>query len=162
LAYPFFMELFSRTSVAVRDWLDWDEKTYRFRNELNFNEYLGWLYPEDSEDDVPEGAEPKKDWENRVITKRDDIRYIAYLINDAPDFFQQFRRDHDLDRAYAEARAKEIKEQGTSIDDVLKSVDSCTKAIGAIGYMAMRDDATKKRIEASLGSLRAVINAFLG
>lgn len=164
-AYPFFMELFSRTSTPIREWLAWDDAPdYQFRNELNFSEFLGWLYPEESEDQVVEGRERKKDWSNRVLSKRDDVRNIAYLIQYSPEFFQRFRRDHDLERAYAEARAKEledkIKESRQPVDEALKAVETCSNAINAIPYRAMREEATRTRIVVALQHLKKTIEEF--
>ncbi len=43
-AYPYFQELFGRSSSPVREWLGWNEDGYKFKNPLNFNEFVGWLY----------------------------------------------------------------------------------------------------------------------
>lgn len=56
-SFPFFQELFGRSSIDVRDWLNWDDEGLQFRNAINFNEFISWLYPrpvdvEDSPEEV--------------------------------------------------------------------------------------------------------------
>ena len=55
-AYPYFQELFSRSSAPVREWMEWKESEYKFANSLNFNEFVGWLYPR-PEEQAPRSAE---------------------------------------------------------------------------------------------------------
>lgn len=44
-SYPYFQELFSKSSAPVREWMEWNEPKASFANSLNFNEFVGWLYP---------------------------------------------------------------------------------------------------------------------
>jgi hypothetical protein len=47
---------FSKSSAAVREWMEWNEEESKFKNILNFNEFVGWLYPRPTEED---GAAPQ-------------------------------------------------------------------------------------------------------
>lgn len=73
-AYPYFQELFSRSSIDVREWMEWSESEKRFQNDLNFNEYLSWLYPRREDGD---GDEELGDWDRRALATRDEIRSVA-------------------------------------------------------------------------------------
>lgn len=163
-AYPYFMELFSRSSVAVREWMDWNDADYEFKNELNFNEYLSWIYPRS---DLGDGdTQARGEFENRKIKRRDDVRNVAYLISQAPAFFEQFRRDGDIDRAYSEARAKRFEEKTSSERDPVKeafeSTEACRKSLEKFPYRAVKDEAIFHDLSTCLGKLRAVIDDLVG
>jgi hypothetical protein len=66
--YPFFQELFGRSSIAIREWIDWDEDDNHFRNALRLNEFAGWLYPKPEN---PETDGTRGEWTNRRLTVRD-------------------------------------------------------------------------------------------
>jgi hypothetical protein len=44
-SYPYFQELFSKSSIRVREWMGWNGQTYKFTDPLKFNEFISWLYP---------------------------------------------------------------------------------------------------------------------
>ena len=70
------------------------EAERKFLNELNFNEFIGWLYPRIESDDFDaEVTDIPGDWERRYLARRDDIRNLAFLISEATDAFQNFRKD---------------------------------------------------------------------
>jgi len=97
-SYPYFQELFSRSSAPVRDWLEWSESDNEFKNELNFNEFVSWLYPRDPDKETEDETNDSfGDWEKRPLRRRDDIREVAYLIREDKSAFQRFRAELDIE-----------------------------------------------------------------
>jgi hypothetical protein len=96
-SYPYFQEIFSRSSASVREWLEWDENERHFDNQLNFNEFVGWLYPK-PETDEDEQSEARGDWERRALLRRDDIRQVAFLLSEDKESFEHFRTTKDIER----------------------------------------------------------------
>jgi len=164
-SYPYFQELFSRSSAAVRDWLEWNEGERKFDNPLNFNEFIGWLYPRsNSDEEGAEDSDAKGDFEQRYLVRTADIRSIAFLVNSAPDAFAQFRGEHNLDRAYSIAQAKkyeeEAKEKADPVAEVFESIKDCTRALDNIPYKVIRDEETRTRLFMALDELEKTISAL--
>jgi hypothetical protein len=159
-SYPFFQELFGRTSAPVREWLEWDDKEYKFNNLLNFNEFIGWLYPKSG--DGAETNVTKGDWEKRRLVRRDDIRLLAYLITESPDHFIQFRNGLDLEKCYSSALARKYEEDARKkadvVADVFDAITKCTKAIVDLPFRMLKDVQTKTSLLSSLSKLEAAIN----
>ena len=129
-SYLFFQELFSRSSIKVREWLQWDEANLKFNNILNFNEFVSWIYPK------PEGEEIGSalgDFEKRRILRRDDIRALSGLIESDEASFQQFRTGQALPDVLAMATAKQLQKKAEQSADrvgiVFNAIDVCIKAI---------------------------------
>ncbi len=158
-SYPFFQELFGRTSAPVREWMQWDEQSQEFKNLLNFNEFIGWLYPKPS---VEGGqASSKGDWDKRRLVRRDDIRLLAYLITDSHDEFIQFRNGTELERCYSSALAKEFEEEakktGDVVRDVFDTIERCTQVLLDVPFRALKDPSTKENLFAALAKLEKAI-----
>ena len=157
-SYPFFQELFGRTSIVVREWMDWDESSYKFKNLLNFNEFIGWLYPKVSD---AEGESTIGDWERRRLVRRDDLRTLSYLISESHDHFIQFRNGAELDRCYSAALAKKFEEESRKITDVLAQVfdvlAACTQALINIPFRALKEDDAKTKLFDALDKLQKAI-----
>lgn len=113
--YPFFQEIFGRSSIALKEWLNWDEEAKNFSNAANFNEFVSWFYPvskESSDDGIerePTRAEVMDAWQRRKISKRDDLRSISYLIQKSPKDWLEFRSGTDLEKAYNRAVLAELE-----------------------------------------------------
>ena len=139
----------------------WEERERKFQDNLNFNEFVGWLYPRLSQADEEAGETAKGSWERRRIARAIDIRNIAYLIRRAPSFFEQFRHDGDLEKAYAQATAKQfetqLKQDADPVEDAFTVIRDCQKALENIPYRALRDDNTKARLLEELKRLSATI-----
>jgi hypothetical protein len=161
-SYPYFQELFSRSSAQVRDWMEWDEAIMKFSNALNFNEFIGWLYPRAEPEQGQAQTSAKGDWNRRVIRVRDDVRNIAYLVADAPEFFKQFRRDLDLERAYSEARAKKYEDklrlESDPVAEVFAAIHGCAKALDNIPHKILKDRETKEKLDIALTTLQEAID----
>jgi hypothetical protein len=161
-AYPYFQELFSRSSIPVRTWLEWDEASFAFKNELNFNELLSWLYPrtEDEEEADPAAPIPEGDFSQRKIATRDDLRTIAYLITEAPRYFEQFRRTLDLERAYSEARAEKFEEEREKdtdrVEQLLVALDSLVHLLRDAPVRALREEVPRSRLIAGLREIHSL------
>lgn len=157
-SYPYFQEIFSRTSAPVREWMEWNETEERFDSLLNFNEFVGWLYPRA---DVGDGTNSKGDFEKRWLARRDDIRSVAHLLTKAPEFFSQFRAGGDLEKAYSLALAQEFEAEAKKTSDpvaeVFVALQLCTKALENIPLRAIRDEAVKARLDLELAKLTAAI-----
>ena len=156
-AYPFFQELFSRSSIRFREWLIWNETDQKFENELRFNEFLSWLYPRPTEvDDEPN--EVKGDWNERLLVRRDDLRQLSDLIADDVASFEHFRRHGDLEEAYSIALVKKqelrVRESMDAAEVVFTSIESCIQALKGLPIQMIYDDVHKTRLIEVLAGLR--------
>ncbi len=158
-AYPFFQELFGRTSVPVREWLEWNESEYKFKNLLNFNEFIGWLYPKAADNES--GSAAKGDWDKRRLSRRDDIRTLSYLMTEAPDYFSQFRNGSDLSHSYSAALAKKLEDDAKKnmdvVSQVFEAIDLCSRTLKNIPLRLVKDHAHRNRLFAQLSDLESVI-----
>lgn len=159
-SYTFFQELFGKSCVPLREWLDWDEDKNQFKNLLNFNEFIGWLYPKE---DVEEGGNTGKgDWEKRKLVRRDDLRTLSYLMTKSHEHFIQFRNGADLEMCYSSALAKKYEEEAKRNTDVIaevfNSIKTCTQALSDVPFRAIKDPSTKSRLFLALEPLEKAIS----
>lgn len=116
--YPFFQEIFGRSSIALKEWMRWDDAENEFQDSAALNEFVGWLFPVDRvEGDSwqdPTKAEVEAAWSNRRITKRDNLREISYMISDAPKEWMSFRSGASLETAYNTAIYNSIEDTHAS------------------------------------------------
>jgi hypothetical protein len=161
-AYPYFQELFSRSSVAVREWLDWSEDDSKFKNALNFNEFVGWLYPRPS--DAEDDSDTRGDFDRRKLSRRDDIRLVAYLLKNSEKYFQQFRTGQELEAAYSIANAElyqqKVEEETDRVQSVFNAIVACTKALDDIPHKVFRDEKLTKDFEEKIKALQTTIDAL--
>ena len=158
-SYPYFQELFSRSSAPVREWMEWNETERRFKNALNFNEFINWLYPrEEGEAGIGSG---KAEWERRQIRRQDDVRQIAFLITKDKQAFEQFRSEGDLERSYSMAVAKqyetEAKKDADPAAEVFTALESCIKALDNIPLKILKDVESRERLFGQLEHLERLI-----
>ena len=151
-AYPYFQELFSRSSALVREWMEWNENKSRFENELNFNEFISWLYPRDP-DKSTEGEETNESfgvWEKRPLRTRDDIRQVAYLLREDKAAFERFRKELDIEQAYAQALSakydKENREKQDVEEEFFATMESCIKVLQNIPLRLLTNADKKIRV----------------
>jgi hypothetical protein len=162
-SYPYFQELFSRSSAAVREWLEWDEDSYRFKNVLNFNEFVSWLYPRPTGEDGDEeaGLEVAGDWDKRPLRRRDDIRQIAYLIREDKRAFEVFRRERDVEKAYAEALQrkyeKEAREKRDQEEDIHRQLKECTSTLENLPHKLLKTPESRGRLFQAIEKLEGAI-----
>lgn len=159
--YPYFQELFSRSSAPVREWLEWSDKEYSFKNGLNFNEFLGWFYPRPiDEDDSDRPSDVRGDFEKRVLKRQDDIRQLAHLIREDWDEFENFRNHLSLEKAYSAYLQKRHAEHDKSdpVDDVFDVLEKCTKAVQDVPLRAIKTPENNSKFFAKIEELEKAIN----
>jgi hypothetical protein len=148
-SFPFFQELFGRSSIDIRDWLEWDEKSYLFQNAINFNEFIGWLYPRPPGDDGS-SQDVRGDWDRRRLARRDDLRVLSYLLREEADLFQQFRSGAELEGVYALALARKQqakdKERADPVAEVFQALEDCSRALDNLPLKMIRDLALKTQL----------------
>lgn len=151
-SYPYFQELFGNSNKLLRDWMGWDDNERKFTNELNFNEFIGWLYPRD-EKDVMDGqdlSDVRGEFRNRLLTSRDDLRKISYLLKESSHEFQHFRVSGNLEQAHALALQKQYDEQSKRNEDpteeVFKSIRECTKSLENIPLKIIKNEETRRNL----------------
>lgn len=168
-SYPYFQELFSRSSAPVREWLEWDENERKFRNLINLDEFVSWLYPRPSaQDETPEPTattrESRGEWDKRYLERRDDIRTVAFLIRDANQYFQQFRLDHDLKKASAMASVEIVQRKAQETADPVKAVFEairvCAKALDDIPFKILRTQDLHAQLMIQLRELKPLIESL--
>ena len=144
--YPYFQEVFGKSSIGVREWLEWNETDSEFKNRLNLNEFIGWLYPKEDESTDAFGQ-----WDKRYLSGRDDLRTISYLIKQAPKQFDEFRRELDLEKAYAKALAVKQEEVITdSTERTFNALKQCINALDNVPAKALRNSETNLRISKTI------------
>ena len=166
-SYPYFQELFSRSSAAVRDWVEWNEQERKFSNLINFNEFVSWLYPRSSDagedDDRDVGFASKGEWERRWLARRDDVRDVAFLLRESPEHFQQFRHSGKLEQAYSQALARkyeeEAKEKADPVHDVFASIRQTAKLLDNLPLKVHKDPALKSQFDLLIADLEGRIEA---
>jgi hypothetical protein len=157
-AYPFFQELFGRSSAPVREWMEWNEDEYKFKNLLNFSEFVGWLYPRPTEE---EGSDTRGNFENRRLARRDDIRLVSVLLKESDKYFQQFRKGQDLEKTFAIAQAEiyqqRFEEEADRVGTVFTAISACTKALDEIPHKVFKDHDMKAKLDSMIVLLEASI-----
>lgn len=148
-SYPYFQELFGRSSAPIREWLDWNEDKYEFTNKLNLDEFISWLYPRANSGDE-DGTIKKGDFGQRRLARRDDLRQLSILIVGQKDLFEQFRSGVELEACYSLLLTRQFEEDAKKkadpVADLFVAVELCTKSISNIPYKAMKDPLTKGKI----------------
>jgi hypothetical protein len=162
-AYPYFQELFSKSSSRVRDWMSWNDEEYRFMNGLALNEFIGWLYPRTASDEADSGAQG--DWERRWLSRRDDIRSIAYLLTSSEGYFEKFRSGAmTLEGAYALATAEAYQHKSAETADRAKEVfdalSAAAKALEDIPWKILKDETLRNTLNDKLAQIESLISAI--
>lgn len=167
-SYPYFQELFSRSSNATREWMEWDDEEKKFKNGLNFNEFVSWIYPRTPGDgdimgeDDEVNSDQRGDFDKRPLRRTQDIRQLSFLIRESKESFEKFRRDKDIERAYSEAMTKkyekEVRDTHDPGEEVFRTVRECVKAINDVPYRLLRVPETKGLLYNLLDELLNAIN----
>ena len=162
-AYTYFQELFGRSNLPLRQWMEWNDSVYRFEDSLAFNEFLGWLYPKPNEDEIDEDLDPNGvngDWRNRRILTNRGLRDVSYLIRNATPQFEEFRNGEDLTKSVASARLAEAKDEADSrrqpAKELLRSMEDLTRELRNIPTLRFKnDDEMREQLLINLGELQA-------
>jgi len=165
-AYPYLQEVFSRSSAVIRDWMNWDDDERKFRNALNFNEFMSWLYPRGASNDIDDSeereSEKRGDFERRALRRGNDIRQIAFLLREDKQAFEKFRRELDVEQAYSEAMARlyerEVRETVDQTEEVFKTISECTNALDNVPHKMLKNAAAKTKLIQALEKLEKTIS----
>ena len=167
-AYPFFQELFGRSNPPLREWLGWNEVDFRCDNELNFIEFLSWLYPppQDVENEIEFNGDDEEnvpgDWNERIIGNVQLLRKISSLIRNNTENFNQFRESKDLDSAVAGAKEQELAYERQPADQLLRSLDDVIKRLEDIPTRRFRgDDSQREALMTKLDILRNEVDEVI-
>ena len=159
--YPYFQELFGRSNPPLREWLGWNEKEYKFDNELHLDEFLSWIYPKEDPGDGQDINDLLGEWDKRIIGNVQRLRDISYLLRNNTQQFERFRGDKNLDAAVASARVEEAEEQREverqPAKKLLQTMDDLIKRLGDTPTLRFKKDDELK--EALLGKLESLQNA---
>lgn len=161
-AYPYLQELFSRSNSPIRDWMKWNEPAKRFDDDLNYNEFLSWLYPRNTEeaDESVDHTTIKGDWKNRKLFRSDDIRNLSFLIAKSPKEFELFRAEGNLERAYTIAIQKQYEEEVKKLSDptneLFDSLDIAMRNLENIPYKILRDGVQKQKLFEKLAKINSI------
>lgn len=161
-AYPYLQELFSRSNSPIREWMKWNEGGKKFDDELNFNEFLSWLYPRNTEeaDESIDTSTINGDWKNRKLYRSDDIRSLSFLFAKSPKEFELFRAEGNLEKAYTIAIQKQYEEEAKKLSDptsdLYDSLDLVIKNLENIPYRILKDGAQKEKLFEKLIRIEAI------
>ena len=140
--YPYFQEIFNRSNISLRNWLDWDEKNQRFANDLNLDELLSWFYPREDPEDGTDVNDLRGDWDKRIVTTVHTLRNIAYLLTNAMPHFEQFLISRDLEGSVAIAKAQvaenRLESEREPADELLNTLDGVIKQLDNIPMRRFR------------------------
>ena len=161
-AYPYLQELFSRSNSPIREWLKWNEADKKFDDELNFNEFLSWLYPRNynEADESVDHTTLIGDWKSRKLFRSDDIRSLSFLIAKSTKEFELFRAEGDLERAYTIAIQKQYEEEAKKLadptNDLFDSLDLAVKNLENVPYRILKDGLQREKLFEKLSRLEAI------
>ena len=165
-AYTYFQELFGRSNLSLRQWMEWNDTEYRFEDSLAFNEFLSWLYPKPSEEELDDDQDPDDvlgDWDNRRILTNRGLRDVSYLIKNALPQFEAYRNGEALTKSVATVRLAEAQDQVDSnrrpASDLLRNMDELTRELRNIPTLRFKnDDALREQLLDKLGQLQASVD----
>lgn len=153
--YPFLQELFGRSSIAIREWIDWNEDDNRFRNTLRLNEFAGWLYPKPEN---PETDGTRGEWESRRLTVRDDLRRLSVVYRQDRDAFEDFRKgDLDVESAYSKVLKKQYEQSLDRVEEVFESIAKCRKVLEDVPFKLVTQAALRARLTEALCGLKNAV-----
>jgi hypothetical protein len=120
--FPILQELFGRSNIALKDWMEWNEGEFRFENYERLSEFLSWLYPKfndhgEFDPDLP------GNWEKRRISTALDLRLLSDLVTNYPEEFMAFRNGTPLSTAHGRAMAKQ-EEQQEAVENYLRRIEN--------------------------------------
>ena len=146
-SYTYFQELFGRSNLPLRQWMEWNDSEYQFEDSMAFNEFLSWLYPKPNEDEIDEDVDPDDvfgDWDNRRILTNRGLRDVSYLIKNATPQFEEFRNGENLTKSVATARLAEAQDEADSRRrpalELLRSTDELTRELRNIPTLRFKND----------------------
>ncbi|WP_378943254.1 hypothetical protein [Paracoccus sp. R86501] len=171
--YPFFQEVFGRSSIAVKEWMKWDDTKKLFLDAANLNEFVSWFYPKKNDDESDIDREPTKSdmeeaWSRRRISKRDDLRNISYMIHKSPKNWMEFRSGADVEKAYNRAILDELEEDRESdknaVDKFFSVLTEAKKQLDNTPFSVIGNEDNKEKLREILDEIiktKEKLSAFL-
>lgn len=145
--FPIFREV--ARNASLKDWLDWNDETYKATNIENTSLFFSWLSKEIADDEDDEGQIGYSDrYLDPAILKRDDIVLLGKLIRDEKAL-DQLKKTRNINAAYRSSDLVFKERQSDSINTVNREVST-------LAQMAIqRDNITS--LEDTLGKLQSIV-----
>lgn len=166
--YPYFQEIFGRSSIAIKEWLNWDDVNKSFLDQANLNEFVSWFFPveQDSTDEEsgpekePTAAELSGAWNRRRISKRDDLRHLSYLITKSPKEWMEFRSGADIESVYSRAVLNELEKSFEGEQDfaerLFKYVEETLKLVQNTPFSVLANEEKRENLFKKLEAIQSV------
>lgn len=150
--FPIFRE--TVRNLSLKEWIDWNDETFKAQNQQNCELFFSWLSREPLEEADDEGQTGFGDkYLEPAITKRDDIGLLGKILKD-DRALQQLKISRDLNAAY---RASDLVFQERQ-ESAVKSVAS---DISTLGQLAIRGEHLPD-LESALGRLQGIVDRTRG
>lgn len=158
--FPYLQELFGRSNIPLREWLEWNDDNNQFDSTERWSEFLAWLYPKltdqgEFDPDVP------GEWEERWIPRAIDLRGVSELITDFPNEFLKFRNGTiplNLALARAEAKREELSE---TAEDYAEQISDFCAELARLPVAQVRIEGEVDLIVGELRKLTDVLNEVI-
>jgi hypothetical protein len=150
--FPIFREAVRNSSV--KEWIGWDDETFKAKKQQNFELFFSWLSREPLEETDDDGQAGYGDkYLEPAIVKRDDITLLGKIIQD-DRALQQLKVSRDLNAAY---RASDLvfRERQES------AVKSVALDINTLSQLAIRGEHLPD-LESALGRLQGIVDRTRG
>lgn len=157
-AYPYLQELFGRSDIALKNWMDWDDENRKFINVEIFEEYLNWLYPKEDESGEYD-PELAGNWENKRLNNVHDQRILTKAITEFPKIFDAFRNGSPISLIQlrmSQENEREIK----NTDYYLDLFKEFTDTLNDIPLIKILEEGRKGELSDSLDSVQVKINSI--
>ena len=156
--FPYLQELFGRSDVALREWLDWNDDEKRFLNEENFAEYLNWLYPK-YDDNNEYDPETPGEWDKRRIPTAQDQRLISQTINTKGDLFNGFRQGDSITIIRLKL-AEEEQEKIQTVDYYINYFGEVEKELKDIPVLKLKEEQRDIEIQKKIDRIAKTLNGL--
>jgi AAA15 family ATPase/GTPase len=141
-------------NLALKEWIGWDDETFKAKNQQNYELFFSWLSREPLEETDDGGQTGYGDkYLEPAITKRDDVTLLGKIIQDNRAL-QQLKVSRDLNAAY---RASDLVFQERQ-ESAVKSV---AIDISTLSQLAIRSE-NLPDLESALGRLQGIVDRTRG
>jgi len=143
--YSLFEEILNRSKL--KEWLEWDDKQLKFRNEENLKKLLSWTHPIE--------GEPQIKWDIH-------IRELSKLL-DYPEIFKEFENGEiDFEQACNEMKEMEMRKKFTKkVKDYLEDLRKIIEKIKKLPTLEIKESKRKNEIVKKLEELKKIIEEQL-
>ena len=150
--FPIFREAVRNS--ALKEWIDWDDLTFKAKNQQNYELFFSWLSREPLEETDDEGQSGYGDkYLEPAIVKRDDVTLLGKIIKDARAL-QQLKISRDLNAAYLGSNLVFQERQESAVKSVASD-------ISILSQLAIRGEHLPD-LESALGRLQGIVDRTRG